>query len=260
MTQPSAGTEERTAMVGPAPRSDIEPAADAERITECIAELHALTKLPRIGWVLAGVQDPERVAMHCYETAVIACILSRYVTAAVDIGKVLTMALFHEVGEVRLTDLPRRAAPYVREAKDRAESEITQDVLRGVADDIGAIVEEFHDRKSVEARLTEAAEELQIIFAAMMYAKERNGDMSEYRRDAAKYDSYGLDIAEQVAVVLRDRLERYLGDHPSWEIGYRRTPETLPTVSPAAAPMGLHDLDVRQEGRASVEAGEGGER
>jgi putative hydrolase of HD superfamily len=213
-------------MVIPAPRSDVEPPADAERITECIAELHALTKLPRIGWVLAGVHDPERVATHCYETAVIACILSRYLSEPVDIGKVLTMALFHEVGEVRLTDLPRRAAPYVRQAKDEAESEVAEDVLGDVADDIRAIVAEFHDRKTIEARLTEAAEELQIIFAAMMYAKERNGDMSEYRRDAAKYDSYGLQIAEQVAAVVRDRLETYLGDHPYWELGYRRAAET----------------------------------
>jgi putative hydrolase of HD superfamily len=219
-------------VVGPAPRSDIEPAADAERITECIAELHALTKLPRIGWVLAGVHDPERVATHCYETAVIACILTRHVSAPVDIGKVLTMALFHEIGEVRLTDLPRRAAPYMRDAKDQAESEIAQDVLRDVADDICAIVDEFHDRKTLEARLTEAAEELQIIFAAMMYAKERNGDMSEYRRDAAKYDSYGLDIAEQVAAVIRDKLKTYLGDHPYWEIGYQRGRGNQPSPSP----------------------------
>jgi putative hydrolase of HD superfamily len=213
-------------MASPAPRSDIQPSADAERIVDCIAELHALTKLPRIGWVLAGVHDPERVATHCYETAVIACILSRYLSDSVDIGKVLTMALFHEVGEVRLSDLPRRAAPYVGRAKDQAESEIAQDVLRDVADDIRAIVEEFHDRKTIEARLTEAAEELQIVFAAMMYAKERNGDMSEYRRDAAKYDSYGVEIAQQVAAVVRDKLETYLGDHPYWEIGYRRAAET----------------------------------
>jgi putative hydrolase of HD superfamily len=205
---------------------DIEAATDAERIVECLAELHALTKLPRIGWVLAGVHDPERVATHCWETAVIACILSRHLAEPVDIGKVLTMALFHEVGEVRLTDLPRRAAPYVGEIKDQAEAEIARDVLDAVADDIAAIVEEFHDRRTVEARLTEAAEELQIIFAAMMYAKEHSGDMSEYRHDAATYGSYGVEIAEQVAAVIGDKLDTYLGDHPYWEIGYQRAAET----------------------------------
>lgn len=213
-------------MASPGSPSPAETPADAERITECLTELHALTKLPRIGWVLAGVQDPERVATHCYETAIIAYMLSRHLRDPVDLGKVLTMALFHEVGEVRLSDLPRRAAPYLRETKDQAETEIAKDVLDGVADDIHLILEEFHERKSLEARLTEAAEELQIIFASMLYAKERNGDMSEYRRDAAKYDSYGIEIAEKVAAVVRDKLETYLCDHPYWEIGYRRTAET----------------------------------
>lgn len=214
-------------MASPAPSSRAETPADAERIAECLVELHALTKLPRIGWVLAGVQDPERVAIHCYETAIIAYILSRHLRDPVDISKVLTMALFHEVGEVRLSDLPRRAAPYLRGSKNQAEAEIAKDVLDGVADEIRPILEEFHERKSLEARLTEAAEELQIIFAAMMYAKERNGDMSEYRHDAAKYDPYDIDIADQVAAVVRDKLETYLGDDPYyWEIGYRRTAET----------------------------------
>jgi 5'-deoxynucleotidase YfbR-like HD superfamily hydrolase len=112
-----------------APRS--EAPADAERIVECVAELHALTNLPRIGWVLAGVQDPERVAAHCWETAVIAYILARHLSEPVDIAKVLTMALFHEVGEVQLSDLPRRAARYLGQTKDRAVSEIVHTPGKG---------------------------------------------------------------------------------------------------------------------------------
>ncbi|MEM9890963.1 MAG: HD domain-containing protein [Actinomycetota bacterium] len=187
-----------------------------------MAELHSLSKLPRTGWLLAGVENAETVAIHCYETAIFAYLLSRQMDEEVDIGKVLLMALFHEVGETRLADLPRRAAPYIKEAKNDAEERIAADVLDGLADDLPEILHEFHERKTLEARLAEAAEELQIIFAAAMYAKESNGDMSEYRRDAAKYDSYGIESAEAVGAVVRDRIESYTSGKPYWEIGYRR--------------------------------------
>lgn len=195
----------------------------AELIVQCLAELHQLSKLPRIGWVLAGVQNPESVATHCFETAVIARILTRFFDQEVDLGKVLTMALFHEAGEVRLTDLPRRAAPYVKPVKSQAEQAIVKDVLGGIDGSLLAILDEFHEGKTLEARLAEAAEELQIIFAALMYAKEQNGDITEYRQDADRFVSDGIDVADEIAAVIRAKLGGYLSDKPYWSIGYDRS-------------------------------------
>ncbi|MFC4591619.1 HD domain-containing protein [Sphaerisporangium corydalis] len=187
-----------------------------------MAELHALTKLPRIGWVLAGVANPESVSDHCFETAIIAYILAQQIDEPVELGKVLTMALFHEVGEVRLTDLPRRSSPYVREFKRKAEREAAVDILGDLAGEVLPLLDELHELKTLEARLVEAAEELQIIAAAMYYAKENQGDISEYRRDVARYDALGIVPAALVAEVVARRLGEYLGDRPYWELGYRR--------------------------------------
>ncbi|TKA09715.1 HD domain-containing protein [Actinacidiphila oryziradicis] len=194
---------------------------------ECMAELHTLTKLPRIGWIMAGVPEPESVSDHCFETAIIAYILAQQLDEPVDMGKVLAMALFHEVGEVRLTDLPRRSSPYVKEFKREAETQASRDILHGVAENVLPLLQEMHELKTVEARLVEAAEELQIITAAMYYAKENRGDISEYRRDAAKYDALGIEPARAVADVVKKRLGEYLGDRPYWELGYSRN-ATLP--------------------------------
>lgn len=196
--------------------------ANAERLLECMAEMHALTKIPRIGWILAGVPDPERVSDHCYETAVIAYLLSQQMDEPVDMGKVLAMALFHEVGEVRITDLPRRSGPYVKAFKHKAEREAAGDILDGVAESIHELLREMHDLETVEARLVEAAEELQIIAAALYYAKENRGDISEYRRDVAKYDALGIEPARAVASLISEKLDAYLQDKPYWELGYRR--------------------------------------
>jgi putative hydrolase of HD superfamily len=184
---------------------------NVNRTLDCLAELHSLTKLPRIGWILAGVKDAETVSDHCFETAVIAYILSRHIGERVDLGKVLAMALFHEVGEVRLSDLPRRSSPYVRAFKRNAELEICRDVLDGVAEDVIPLLEEMHEQQTLEARLVEAAEELQIILTALHYAKENQGDTTEYRRDARRYDSLGIDPAKQLANVIERKLGEYLG-------------------------------------------------
>lgn len=195
---------------------------NADRVLECMAEIHNLTRLQRVGWVMAGVADPESVSDHCFETAIIAYILAQQLDQPVDMGKVLAMALFHETGEVRLTDLPRRSSPYVKNFKHAAETEAAKDILGGVAESVLPLLEEMHELKTLEARLVEAAEELQIITAAMYYAKEQNGDISEYRRDVAKYDALGIEPARLVADVVERKLHEYLRDKPYWELGYSR--------------------------------------
>lgn len=194
----------------------------AMEVLEIMCEMSSLSKMPRIGWILAGVNDPESISDHCYETALFAYFLAKRIQQPVDIGKILSMALFHEVGETRLSDLPRRAKPYVKKFKKQGEKEILFDVLGSFAADIGSILDEFEECTSLEARITEAAEELQIIFKSLIYAKENNGDMSEYRLDVSRYDSLGIDIAEEISNIIESKLGEYLGDKPYWELGYKR--------------------------------------
>jgi len=193
----------------------------ANEILECLCEISALTNFQRIGWVLAGVRDPESVSDHCFETALLAYMLSRKIDYSFDIGKMMVMALFHEIGETRLTDMPRRAGPYVKAFKKKAEKEILFDVMGSFAEDINLILSEFEEKETPEAKLVEAAEELQIIFRSLIYAKENNGDMSEYRNDVAKYSSEGFNIAQDIATIIGEKLEKYLNGKEYWKIGYK---------------------------------------
>jgi putative hydrolases of HD superfamily len=191
-----------------------------ERLLQVFTELSYLTRIRRTGWILAGVSDPETIADHCYETAIFAYFLSKQIDEKVDMGKILTMALFHEVGEVRLGDFPRRAKKYVKKFKKDAEKAIMNDVLGDIEKDLFPILHEFEECKTVEAKLVEAAEELQIIFKALVYAKENRGDISEYKIDVEKYDSQGFEIAQKIADVIKSKLGKYLGDKEYWAIGY----------------------------------------
>lgn len=193
---------------------------DPERMLKAFIEMDALTRLPRTGWLLAGVSRPESVSDHCFETAIFAYLLSRQLNVVVDMRKVLLMALFHETAEARITDLPRRSKDYIGRAKRDGEAAATLDILDSVSDEIPALLEEMHELVTPEARLVEAAEELQIIFKAMLYAKENQGDMSEYRRDVRKYDSLGVVPAQEVAGLIGEKLEEYLAGKRYWPIGY----------------------------------------
>jgi putative hydrolase of HD superfamily len=196
--------------------------SDSQRLLQLMAELHALTKLQRTGWVMAGVRDAESVSDHCFEAAIIAVLLANASASAVDIGRVVQMLLFHEIAECRLTDLPRRAGPYIKEAKQEAEKQISVDLLSNVAPSVLSLLEEFHQRETPEARLAEAAEELQIVFCSLMYAKEGNGDMTEYVRDVENYPSYGVDLADAVNSEIGAKLKQYLNGKDYWPLGYDR--------------------------------------
>lgn len=191
-----------------------------DRILEVFTELTYLTRIKRTGWILAGVPDPETIADHCYETAIFAYILSKHIELDFDMGKVLTMALFHEVGEVRIGDFPRRAKKYVKKFKKEAENTAIDDIVGDIANDLIPVLHEFEECETLEAKLVEAAEELQIIFKALIYAKENRGDISEYRIDVEKYNAQGFEITQQVADVIKAKLGKYLGDKEYWQIGY----------------------------------------
>ncbi|BBO89862.1 HD domain-containing protein [Desulfosarcina ovata] len=198
---------------------------NAERVLECFMELHTLTKLRRTGWLLVGVPEAESVSDHCYEAALFAFILSKQLNVKVDIGRVVLMLLFHEVAEARITDLPRRSKDYIGKAKKHGETEAAKDILFDVADDVIELLDEMHAKETPEAKLAEAAEELQIIFRALVYAKECRGDMSEYRRDVQNYDDFGIPAARQIADLIGKKLDEYLAGKPYWEIGYSKRPK-----------------------------------
>ncbi|OYT62283.1 MAG: phosphohydrolase [Thermofilum sp. ex4484_15] len=85
-----------------------------------IRKLSWLKNIPRTGWLQCGVPLAicESVAEHTYETSIIAYFLSRYLMdngVKVDIAKVLTLSLFHDISEAITGDIPRVAKKYVRE-------------------------------------------------------------------------------------------------------------------------------------------------
>lgn len=84
------------------------------------AEAGLLKRVKRSGWWVAGIENPETVAEHCFRCAVIGYYIAH--SEGVDPYKVVTMTLFNDIHEARINDLHKMGHYYIefREAEKRA--------------------------------------------------------------------------------------------------------------------------------------------
>lgn len=96
---------------------------------------------------------------------------------AIDLAKVLRMALLHDWAETRLGDLPKTAVSYFgSEARRKAELVAFSDVIAeagGGALQYQGLYEEYEQRETLEARLVKAADVIDLLVQAL--ALERAG-------------------------------------------------------------------------------------
>lgn len=144
-------------------------AAELDALSDFIHELGQLKHSARTGWWLAGVDRPETVAEHTFRTAVIAYLLAMLEGA--DPGKAVIYAVFHDMAETRLGDIPSVGKTYLKEA---AKEDVAQDQLRGapemIVEHLLSLVNEYEDRKTIEARLARDADKLECLAQALEYA------------------------------------------------------------------------------------------
>src|SRR6185369_16276790 len=91
-----------------------------------LIELQRLKRLDRTGWTLRGLANgTESVAAHSFGVSATAMLLADEIRArgtAVDVEKVLRMALLHDWAETRVGDMPKTAVSYFGgEARRKAE-------------------------------------------------------------------------------------------------------------------------------------------
>ena len=75
------------------------------------AEAGLLKRVKRSGWWVAGIENPESVAEHCFRCAVIGHYIAH--CEGVDPYKVITMTLFNDIHEARINDLHKMGHYYI---------------------------------------------------------------------------------------------------------------------------------------------------
>jgi putative hydrolase of HD superfamily len=163
----------------------------AARAVELLAELMRLKAVPRVGWLLRGVRDVESVAAHSFGVAVTAMLLgdrARERGLAVDMERLLRLALLHDLTEARTGDLPSTIKAYYEgPALKAADERAAVAMLEG----LGALGErylelwrDYEHRASLEARLVKAADKLDLLLQAREYERGGARGLAEFWENA----------------------------------------------------------------------------
>jgi len=144
--------------------------------------LLALDRLPRTGWLLAGIPAPESVAAHSLGTALVALALGPRVRPALDVEHAVALAVVHDVPEALLTDLPRRAAALLPAgAKAEAERRAAEELLRPLAPEALALFHELAARETRAARFVRLCDQLHLGLRWLGYLREGARGLAEFR-------------------------------------------------------------------------------
>ena len=152
-----------------------------------------LKSLPRTGWLFAGVAQPESLADHTCLVALYALFLAEAVNEEpavqgleqpLDVGRVLSLALIHDLAESVLTDLPKRSTEALgAEAKHAAEERILAGLLADLpgAERYVALWREYAAASTPEARLVKDMDKLEMVVQSLRYAQRGHTNLREFR-------------------------------------------------------------------------------
>lgn len=180
--------------------------SSATTAVELVQFFDRLASLPRTGWLLRGVVDPESIAEHSFGVCVVASLLVDDLRArgtTVDGERVLRMALVHDAAEAFTGDIPM---PAKTEALDSALAEAEATLLADVlpASQL-ALWTEAEACETLEARIVKAADKIQMLVKALTYEQQKRGRLEEFWRGAKNRRHMDLDFARELFAEL-DRL------------------------------------------------------
>jgi putative hydrolase of HD superfamily len=140
---------------------------------ELVAAAYALKGLARAGWVRVGVDAPESVAAHSWGVAFLALLRC---PRELDRGRVLALALLHDLAEARVGDITPHDG-VTAEEKHRREREAAEELLAEHGE-LLALWQEAEARATPEAR----------------FVKEL--DLADRRAQAELYAAQGFAVGE----------------------------------------------------------------
>lgn len=164
----------------------------AAQVLTLFEAIHPLDRVPRAGFLLRGVAEPESVSAHAHFLAVMALLFCERFPEY-DKARVLAMAIVHDLPEARLMDIPMPYADaYLSDAKHRAEQAIADDLFEHLPGGLAALHQEFTDASTQEARLLRALDKAQMMVKVLCYERERRGNLQEFWDNPKNFNDYGI--------------------------------------------------------------------
>lgn len=148
-------------------------------------DLMRLKLVPRSGWISYKVNkhDVEPVSSHSYSVAVIALTMSEIMRSKhhdVNLEKVLTMALLHDLSESLTFDISKAYLRYLGTRGARLKTHLERHATSRILADLqhrqlertfGKALDEYSASKSLEAKIVHCADALDLLLQVIEYGR-----------------------------------------------------------------------------------------
>jgi 5'-deoxynucleotidase YfbR-like HD superfamily hydrolase/biotin operon repressor len=152
----------------PAPDAEAHPLAG---VAAYLYEAGHLKRLPRSGWLMLGIPQPETVAEHSFRVGIVGMALAGL--AGADVGHVAALCLLHDMAETRITDVASVARAYVTTAAPEA---VTAHQTAAMPDELAKVfqqlVTEYEAGQTLEAQVARDADKLETLLQAAEYGAQ----------------------------------------------------------------------------------------
>lgn len=181
-------------------------------LLDLLLELQTLDRVPRSGYSLRGIPEPESVSEHSFHLAVLVWALT-FETPEVDGARAVEIALVHDLAEVRTGDLPATAARYLPAgAKAAAEEAAARELLAPLGDQALELFAEYQAGESPEARFVAACDKLQVLIKAEVYEGWGAAGLDEFWHRLHDFPDGGFTAIRRLVGELRERRQ----PQPDW--------------------------------------------
>lgn len=169
-----------------------------ETLLDLFLELQIMDRIPRSGYVLRGVADPESVTEHSWHVLFLVWALGERIEG-IDLRRAMEIALVHDLAELRVGDLPRTASHYFPEgAKKTAELAAMSDILAPLPERALELYREYQEGTTPEAKLVKACDKLQLMLKVAVYEKWGAGALSEFWENPDNFPDGGFEVVREV--------------------------------------------------------------
>ena len=196
-----------------------------EEVVALAMKGEVLKNLDRTGWILAGVDKSqiESVAEHSFGTSLISLLLANQCEQdgfKIDIGRVLTMAVLHDLAESETSDLViNQDAPDSHmqlRNKIKAETQAMSEILgplSNVGESLLSLWDEIQKQTSLEARVVISSDILDMLIHAV--ALERAGIAPSslsgfFESSGLRLEKLDFSLAVDIYKTLHKEHERHL--------------------------------------------------
>ncbi len=165
----------------------------AERAMDLFQALHPLDRVPRAGYLLRGVTEPESVSAHSHAIALLALLFLDEYPGRWDRDTTLAMALVHDLAESQLMDIPMPVADaHMRDAKRNAEQAIFEGLFARFPARYAELHAAFAEASVPEAKLLRGLDKAQMMIKVSAYEAEGRGRLAEFWTNPANFRDFGV--------------------------------------------------------------------